>query len=46
MFGVTANNPITYAGVAILLIAVALAASVIPARRAARLEAMTALRQE
>jgi ABC-type lipoprotein release transport system permease subunit len=46
LFGVTANNPITYAGVAILLIAVALAASVIPARRAARLEAMTALRQE
>lgn len=46
LFGVTANDPVTYAGVAILLIAVALAASIIPARRAARVDAMTALRQE
>ena len=46
LFGVTPNDPLTLAGAAVLLAAVALAAGAIPARRAARLDPMAALRED
>jgi predicted permease len=46
LYGVRANDPLTFAGVAILLALVALAACYIPGRRAASIEPMKALRAE
>jgi ABC-type lipoprotein release transport system permease subunit len=46
LFGVAATDPATLAGACVLLVALALAAAWIPARRAARLDPLAALRAD
>jgi putative ABC transport system permease protein len=44
LFGITVFDPITYAGVALVLVLTALAGAVVPARRAMSVDPVTALR--
>lgn len=46
LFGVSAHDPVTYASVALVLMLVAMAACFVPARRAARIDPMNALREQ
>jgi len=44
LFGVTSSDPVTFVGMLVILTAVAAIAGYLPARRASRIDPMSALR--
>lgn len=46
LVGVSPTDPLTFAAIVMLVVTIALVASCVPARRAARLDPMVALREE
>jgi putative ABC transport system permease protein len=46
LVGIAPSDPVTFAGIAVLFVAIATAACLVPARRAARVDPVVALREE
>jgi putative ABC transport system permease protein len=46
LYGIVPTDPVTFIGVPVILITASLAAVILPARRAARIEPLVALREE
>jgi putative ABC transport system permease protein len=46
LYGITATDPVTFAGVIVLVAVVGTVAAIVPARRAARVDPLVALRQD